>query len=65
MRFYKLRVTANATSIASTFNAQFKPEIIADHNDPYHVEWLTESSTSDILFGEQVSEPFLTQPPQS
>ncbi|KAF9461204.1 actin-related protein [Collybia nuda] len=53
MRFYKLRVTANATSIASTFNAQFKPEIIADHNDPYHVEWLNESCPNDILFGEQ------------
>lgn len=60
MRFYKLRVTANATSIASTFNAQFKPEIIADHNDPYHVEWLDESCPNDILFGEQASDAFQT-----
>ncbi|EGN96670.1 hypothetical protein SERLA73DRAFT_111324 [Serpula lacrymans var. lacrymans S7.3] len=40
MRFYKLRVTPNAASIASTFNEQFKPEIIAEINDPFRVEWI-------------------------
>ena len=40
MRFYKLRVTTNAASIATTFNEQFKPEIIPEVNDPYHVDWI-------------------------
>lgn len=53
MRFYKLRVTPNATAIASTFNEQFKPEIIAPHNDPFSVEWINESE-EEILVGEKV-----------
>ncbi|THH33364.1 hypothetical protein EUX98_g838 [Antrodiella citrinella] len=53
MRFYKLRVTTNAASIASTFNDQFKPEIIPEANDPYHVDWITESD-EDTLVGEAV-----------
>lgn len=43
MRFYKLRVTTNAASIATTFNAQFKPEIIPEVNDPYRVDWISSS----------------------
>ncbi|KAG6821198.1 hypothetical protein H0H93_004018 [Arthromyces matolae] len=39
MKFYKLRVTHNSTAIATTFNEQFKPEIIAEYNDPFRVEW--------------------------
>lgn len=54
MRFYKLRVTPNATTIASTFNEQFKPEVIASHNDPYQVEWIDESSNAgDVVTGEK------------
>ncbi|KAF8906229.1 actin-related protein [Gymnopilus junonius] len=48
MRFYKLRITPNATKIASTFNEQFKPEKIAEHND-YQTEWIDKSCTEDIL----------------
>lgn len=55
MRFYKLRVTPNATRIASTFNGQFKPEIIAEYNDPYRVEWLDETCNEDVLIGDQAS----------
>ena len=53
MRFYKLRVTANAANIASTFNDQFKPEIIPEATDPYRVDWITEP-TEDTLVGESV-----------
>jgi actin-related protein 8 len=53
MRFYKLRVTQNASKIASTFNDAFQPEIIAEHNDPYRVDWLDESG-EEFLVGERV-----------
>ncbi|KAI0364722.1 actin-like ATPase domain-containing protein [Pilatotrama ljubarskyi] len=52
MRFYKLRVTPNAASIATTFNEQFKPEIIPEINDPYHVDWIY-SSDEPYLVGEK------------
>lgn len=58
MRFYKLRVTANAARIASTFNEQFKPEIIQDYNDPFRVDWITEPKEDDEYFvGDKVLEP--------
>ena len=53
MRFYKLRVTPNATKIASTFNEQFKPEKIAEHND-YQTEWIDGSCGDEVLIGEKV-----------
>jgi len=53
MRFYKLRVTPNATKIASTFNEQFKPERIAEHND-YQTEWIDGSCPDKVLIGEKV-----------
>lgn len=53
MRFYKLRVTQNATSIASAFNESFKPEILPDYMDPYNVDWITKS-TEDVIVGEKV-----------
>ena len=53
MRFYKLRVTPNATKIASTFNEQFKPERIAEHND-YQTEWIDGNTTDEVLYGEKV-----------
>lgn len=56
MRFYKLRVTPNAANVASTFNEQFQPEIIAEHNDPYQLEWIKDGA--DVLVGEKVQLPF-------
>lgn len=55
MRFYKLRVTPNAASIASTFNEPFKPEIIAEHNDPYRVDWIDGATDEEVFVGEKVS----------
>jgi actin-related protein 8 len=54
MRFYKLRVTQNATSIASTFNESFKPEVIPETTDPYNIDWITESNEDDVIIGEKV-----------
>ncbi|TFK75011.1 actin-like ATPase domain-containing protein [Pluteus cervinus] len=59
MKFYKLRITPNATSIASTFNEQFQPEIIAEHNDPFRIEWIRQSDEHTIV-GEtahQIADP--------
>ncbi|KAL1944865.1 hypothetical protein VTO73DRAFT_2485 [Trametes versicolor] len=52
MRFYKLRVTPNAAGIATTFNEQFKPEIIPEQNDPYSVDWIY-SSDEPYYVGEE------------
>ncbi|KII85873.1 hypothetical protein PLICRDRAFT_700670 [Plicaturopsis crispa FD-325 SS-3] len=52
MRFYKLRVVPNAANLASTFNDQFKPEIIQEYNDPYRAEWIQDSQ-EDTLVGEK------------
>ena len=54
MRFYKLRVTTNAPSIASTFNEQFKPEIIPEANDPFRIDWITAPTDEDFIVGEKV-----------
>jgi len=55
MRFYKLRVTPNAASIASTFNEQFKPEIIPEVDDPFLVDWIQDPlEDSEVLVGERV-----------
>ncbi|KAF4569681.1 actin-like protein arp8 [Pleurotus pulmonarius] len=54
MRFYKLRVTPNAATIASQFNEQFKPEVIADHNDLLQVEWLDKANQEDVIIGEKI-----------
>ncbi|KAJ7170507.1 hypothetical protein C8R43DRAFT_981998 [Mycena crocata] len=51
MRFYKLRVTPNAMNVASIFNEQFQPEIIAEHNDPYQLEWIKYGP--DVLVGDK------------
>ncbi|KAK7025245.1 actin-related protein 8 [Favolaschia claudopus] len=51
MRFYKLRVTPNAANVASTFNEQFQPEIIPEHNDPFQLEWIKDGA--DVLIGEK------------
>ncbi|KAH7913839.1 hypothetical protein BJ138DRAFT_1124029 [Hygrophoropsis aurantiaca] len=49
MRFYKLRVTPNAAGIASTFNEQFKPEIIPEVNDPFRVDWIQDDSDRTLI----------------
>ena len=61
MRFYKLRVTQNASSIASTFNESFKPEILPAATDPYSVDWITES-TEDVIVGEKVAATLIAFP---
>jgi len=53
MKFYKLRVTQNAASVASAFNESFKPEIIPDSADPYKIDWITETD-EEVLVGEKV-----------
>ncbi|TFK29712.1 nucleus protein [Coprinopsis marcescibilis] len=50
MRFYKLRVTPNAATIANTFNEQFKPEII--NTDPDSIEWIDERCPDAVVVGE-------------
>ncbi|KIK08875.1 hypothetical protein K443DRAFT_655462 [Laccaria amethystina LaAM-08-1] len=58
MRFYKLRVTPNATKIASTFNEQFKPEVITDH-EALEMEWIDDSCFEDVL-ALQIADPHLS-----
>lgn len=53
MRFYKLRVTPNAAAIASTFNEQFKPEIIT--SDPSSIDWIDDTCQEQVVVGEDVS----------
>jgi hypothetical protein len=56
MRFYKLRVTPNATEVASKFNEQFKPEIIQEFNDPFRIDWILETpADQDILVGDKAN----------
>lgn len=53
MKFYKLRVTRNAASIAMAFNESFEPETIAESADPYEIDWITEAN-EEVLVGEKV-----------
>ena len=53
MKFYKLKVTTNAPTIASTFNESFKPETIPEVNDPFKVDWIS-SSDEEYMVGERV-----------
>lgn len=59
MRFYKLRVTQNADSIASTFNEQFVPEIIPEANDPSRIKWI-QNPADDVIVGEKVTLSFFS-----
>jgi hypothetical protein len=67
MKFYKLQVLPNGSSDAARFNANFKPSTIADHNDPYRVEWLGTAANpignEEIFIGEKVMCP-LKEPPR-
>lgn len=53
IRFYGLRVTRNAASVASAFNESFKPEILPDSADPCKIDWITEAN-EQALVGEKV-----------
>ncbi|CCM00587.1 uncharacterized protein FIBRA_02623 [Fibroporia radiculosa] len=53
MRFYKLRVTQNAASIASTFNEQFIPETIPESNDPFRIDWIHGPTEEEYVVGEK------------
>jgi actin-related protein 8 len=53
MRFYKLRVTPKAASIATTFNEQFQPDIIPQNNDPYRFDWI-QRPVEEVYIGENV-----------
>ena len=52
MEFYKLRVTPDAGTKASAFNAQSQPEIIPDENDPFHIDFIVDDPGKDTLVGE-------------
>ncbi|KAG8718045.1 actin-like protein arp8 [Ceratobasidium sp. 394] len=57
MKFYKLQVLPNASAEAARFNVNYKPTTIADHNDPYRVEWLGSAAnpitTEEYFIGEK------------
>ncbi|KAI0272353.1 hypothetical protein BC834DRAFT_856390 [Gloeopeniophorella convolvens] len=53
MRFYKLRVTPDAAMKAATFNEQLQPELIAEQNDPFRVEWIQGEATEPYYVGEK------------
>jgi actin-related protein 8 len=55
MRFYKLRVTTNAPSIAATFNESFKPEKIPEANDPYRIDWIRSPTDEEYIVGDRAS----------
>jgi actin-related protein 8 len=45
MRFYKRRIIPNSHELVMGFNGRQQPEAIADHNDPYRVEWTDVNET--------------------
>ena len=54
MRFYKLRVTPDAATKATTFNEQLKPELIPEQNDPFCVDWIHDIAAKPYYVGEKV-----------
>ena len=55
MRYYKLRVTANAAQIASQFNEHFKAETVTELTDIARVKWIQETPRDDSpLIGDDV-----------
>ena len=53
MRFYKLRVVANASRIAANFNERLEAESVAD-NDSQREDWIYKPPDEDVLVGEKV-----------
>ncbi|KAJ2663544.1 actin-like protein arp8 [Coemansia sp. RSA 1200] len=51
----KRKVPANVYSQVLSYNKQSRPETIADHNDPFRVEWIPASEIEDdCVVGERV-----------
>ena len=61
MKFYKLRVTPNAASVASAFNESFRPETIHHSVDPDQPDWIDESN-EELHVGEKVWQLWLSHP---
>lgn len=53
MRFYKIPVTRDAASIATTFNERFQPDWIPETNDGVCIDWIHEP-TEEFYIGEKV-----------
>ncbi|CAG8685345.1 4928_t:CDS:2 [Funneliformis mosseae] len=49
----KRRPVANAQSQVHSFNKSVHPEIIADHNDPYRVDWTLVDEDAEYYVGEK------------
>eukprot|EP00158_Paraphelidium_tribonemae_P005066 Partr_v1_DN27140_c0_g1_i1_m15979 putative actin-related protein len=54
MKAYKFRSVPNGTQQVQSFNDGSEAETIADHNDPYRVDWLDPSKLKDdAVYGER------------
>jgi hypothetical protein len=61
MNFYKLPVIPDADHIAYEFNAQFKPDIIPENDDPSRMNGIEETANHQgFLVGEKESILFYT-----
>ncbi|CAG8632210.1 16864_t:CDS:10 [Racocetra fulgida] len=58
MKTSKRRPVANAQAQVLSFNKSAHPETIADHNDPYKVDWTVVDENVDYYVGEKVGESF-------
>lgn len=54
MKYFKVRATPNGTNAAATANDIYRPETIAEHNDPFQLDWIDDSSKEEVLIGDQV-----------
>ncbi|CAG8504899.1 10896_t:CDS:10 [Acaulospora colombiana] len=55
MKNAKRRPVANAQTQVLSFNKASRPEIIADHNDPYKVDWTMIEEDAEYYVGEKVN----------
>lgn len=55
MKASKRRPVANAQSQVHSFNKSAHPETIADHNDPYRIDWTVVDDDAEYYVGEKVS----------
>ena len=55
MKFYKLHYSHAAAGQCTSYNGDptNRPEIIHDHNDPHHVQWMT-ARDPDVVVGDDV-----------
>ena len=54
MKASKRRPVANAQSQVHSFNKAAHPETIADHNDPYKIDWTLVDGDTEYYVGEKV-----------